>query len=135
MSFVMDCSVTLSWYFSDELTERSSALRERLADEMIYVPALWPLEITNALLAALRRGRISESDLPPLLADLRELPDDVDRETDSMVWDRSIRIAQEYDLTVYDATYLELAMRRDVPIATLDKALAKASKLAAVEVL
>jgi predicted nucleic acid-binding protein len=131
----MDCSLALSWYFRDEITEQSNTLRERFVDEMVYVPALWPLEITNALLAALRRDRISESDLPLLLADLRELPDDVDRETDTMVWDHSIRIAQQYGLTIYDATYLELAMRKDVPIATLDKALAKACKLAAVEVL
>lgn len=135
MSFVMDCSVALSWYFSDEATDSTQALRERLVEESIYVPSLWPLEVTNAVLEALRRKRVTENELPGLLADLRQLPDEIDRETDSMVWEDSFDLAKRFGLSVYDATYLELAVRKELPIATLDKALAKASLEAGVRVL
>ena len=101
-----------------------------------YVPLFrGTLEVTNALLAALRRKRISESEIPDLLIDLRQLPDEIDRETDSMVWEGSFYLAKQYGLSIYDATYLELALRKKLPIATLDKALVKASLVAGVEVL
>ena len=135
MSFVMDCSIALSWYFSDEATDSTQALRERLVEASIHVPSLWPLEVTNALLAALRRKRITETELQGLLTDLRQLPDEIDRETDSMVWEDSFYLAKQFNLSIYDATYLELAVRKELPIATLDKALANASLEAGVTVL
>ncbi len=135
MSFVMDCSIALSWYFSDEATDSTQSLRDRLIEATIHVPSLWPLEVTNALLAALRRKRISESEIPDLLIDLRQLPDEIDRETDSMVWEDSFYLAKQNSLSIYDATYLELALRKKLPLATLDKALAKASLVAGVKVL
>jgi len=135
MPFVLDCSVALSWYFKDEATEQTNELRERIVEEHIFVPALWPLEITNALLAACRRKRIVKNDLNKILTDLRELPSEVDRETDAMVWDNSLHLAQQHNLSIYDATYLELALRKKISIATLDKELVRASNSAGVNVL
>ena len=135
MAFILDCSVALSWYFMDEETEQTHALREQLIEKSIHVPALWPLEITNVVLAALRRKRISNEDLPELLGDLRELPDEIDRETDAMVWDDTFQLARQFNLSVYDATYLELAIRKKLPIATLDKRLAKACNEAELDLL
>lgn len=135
MPFVMDCSVALSWYFADEISVRTQALRDRLVDESIHVPNLWPIEITNVVLAALRRNRITDDELPDLLGDLRELPDEIDRETDSMVWEASFQLATQFNLSIYDATYLELAGRKQLPLATLDKALARACQEANINVL
>ncbi len=132
MAFVLDCSITLSWYFRDEGSVQTDALLERLIDEEIFVPALWPLEVTNALLAALRRNRIDETELAGLLGDLRDLPSEIDSETDVMVWDHSLALARRYGLSVYDATYLELAIRKEVPLATVDRALARAADEAGV---
>lgn len=135
MPFVVDCSVALSWYFSDESNDRTRDLRERLIEESIHVPCLWPIEITNAVLAALRRNRVTDDEIPDLLRDLQELPDEIDRETDSMVWEYSFGLAKQFNLSVYDATYMELAVRRKMPMATLDKALARACQEADIEVL
>ncbi len=135
MAFVLDCSVALSWYFKDEATDRTNELRERIMEEQLFVPALWPLEITNALLAAYRRKRIVKNDLANILSDLRELPSEVDRETDAMVWEHSLHLAQRHRLSIYNATYLELALRKQASIATLDKELIRASKSAGVKVL
>ena len=95
----------------------------------------WQLWTGIRILAALRRKRITETELQSLLTDLRQLPDEIDRETDSMVWEGSFYLAKQFGLTVYDATYLELAVRKELPIATLDKALANASLEAGVTVL
>lgn len=131
----MDCSIPLSSYFSDEGKDSTHALRERLIEANMHIPSLWPLEVINAVLAALRRKRVTEVELPALLADLRQLPDEIDRETDSMVWDDSFYLTKRFGLPVCDARHLELAMRKELPIATLDKALANASIKAGVNVL
>lgn len=135
MAFVADASITLAWYFKDEATERTKELREKLQSEELYVPSHWPLEVTNALLAARRRGRVTASELRALLADLRALPSEVDPHTDQMAWSATIDLAETHNLTTYDAAYLELAMRKSVSIATLDKALAAAAQTGGVQVL
>lgn len=123
MAFVADASMTLAWYLRDEDTPFANRVRERLLEEGICVPMHWALEICNALLAAARRGRITLAELRELVPDLRLLPEAIDQQTDAAVWSATLRLAEVHGLTLYDAAYLELALRRDLPLATLDKQL------------
>lgn len=135
MAFVLDCSVTMAWVFPDEANDSTDALRESLLKDSAVVPVLWPIEVGNVLLAATRRGRISEDDWPRIRDALAALPIDFDPESCDRVLDSVLPIANEYKLSVYDAMYLELALRLGLPLATLDQELIAASKAAGVEVL
>lgn len=130
MAFVADASIALAWYFGDEDSEPANRVRERLLDEEICVPAHWPLEVVNALLAALRRQRINQRELRELIDDFRRLPGLIDEQAGVSAWSATAELALEHGLTSYDAAYLELALRLDLPLATLDKALAKAARAA-----
>jgi len=135
MAFVVDASVTLSWYFPDEATDHTDALRERLLSDALHVPAHWSLEVTNALLTARRRGSIKPRELKNILGDLSQLADEVDTHTDRMAWSATVALAEKHGLTTYDAAYLELALRKALPLATLDEALAAAARKAGVAIL
>ncbi len=135
MLFVLDCSVTMAWVFPDEASERTDALRESLLTDSAIVPVLWSVEVANVLLVAARRGRITEADWPHIRGSLDALPIDVDTASTSAVLDRALPVASEHGLSVYDALYLELALRFNAPLATLDKKLAAAAAAAGVEVL
>ena len=132
MAFVLDCSVSMAWLFADEAHARADALRESLTEQHGVAPALWPTELANALLTASRRGRISVDEWPALGRQLRALPIEVDPVALPAVLDRVLPMADRYGLTVYDATYLELAIRRGLPLATLDRRLAEVSRAAGV---
>ncbi len=134
MAFVLDCSVTMAWVFSDEANESTDALRESLLKNSAVVPVLWPIEVGNVLLVATRRGRITEDDWPHIRDDLEALPIDVDTESCDRVLDTVLPIANEHGLSVYDAMYLELALRLGLPLATLDQKLIAAGKATGVEV-
>ena len=135
MAFVLDCSVTMTWVFSDEANESTDALRESLLKDSAIVPVLWPIEVGNVLLVATRRGRITEDDWPRIRDDLEALPIDLDPESCDRVLDTVLPIANEHKLSVYDAMYLELALRLGLPLATLDQKLIAAGKAAEMEVL
>jgi predicted nucleic acid-binding protein len=130
---VIDASATLPWCFADEATDASNALLARLrSGDNAIVPAHWPFEVANALRMATRRGRISSGDVRQVLQDLEALPIQIDATPTSLVRTKIYPLAAQYDLTVYDAAYLELAMRRNLPLATLDHLLLKAALLAGV---
>ena len=135
MAFVLDCSMAMAWVFPDEATDRTDALRESLLEETAFVPALWPIEVANVLLVATRRGRIEESEWPYLLEALATLPIRTDAETGERAMSDSLRLAHRHDLSVHEAVYLELAMRRTLPLATLDDDLVTAARAAGIEVL
>lgn len=135
MEFVLDCSVAISWYFADEKTEKINQLRDQLFEGVIIVPLLWSIEICNVITVACKRGRIKSEEAQQLLVDLKNLPDAFDSETEAMVWEYSFQLAQQYELSVYDAVYLELAIRKNCPLATLDKSLKEACVAAGVIVL
>jgi len=135
MAFVLDCSVTMAWVFPDEVGESTNALRESLLKDRAVVPALWPTEVGNVLLVAARRGRITEDDWTRIRNDLEALPISVDPESCDRVLDSVLPVASGYNLSVYDAMYLELALRLGLPLATLDKKLMVAGKVAGVEIL
>ncbi len=135
MALVPDRSVTMAWVFPDEANESTDALRESLVKDSAVVPALWPIEVGNVLLVATRRGRITEDDWPRIRDDLEALPIEIDPESCNRVLDTVLPIANEHELSVYDAMYLELALRLGLPLATLDQKLITAGKAAGVEVL
>ena len=135
MSLVLDTSVTLSWYFEDERTPASLALLHRVAQDGAVVPVLWRLEVANGFASAIRRKRIDRAYRDASLFDLAAMPIAIDPETDSKAWSASLHLADQYNLTIYDATYLELALRRQLPLATFDDAIRKASRAAGVVVL
>ena len=133
MAFVLDCSVAIAWIFADETTEMALKLLESLAHDSAVVPQLWPLEVANVLLVATRRGRIREQDWPQLIDALDALPIEVDGQTHSRAWTMTLGIASRHGLSAYDAAYLELASRRNLPLATLDTRLAEACRAMGVE--
>lgn len=129
--FVLDCSATLPWAFGSEATKETDALLTLLADGgKAWVPALWHLEVANALLGAQRRGRIDAAGIQQFLATLELLEIEVDPDTMTVAWSRSLILAESHGLTAYDAAYLELALRRGLPLASLDTDLRRTMKRA-----
>lgn len=125
---VVDCSVSLAWCLSDETGAYAADVLRALADNKVQVPSLWPLEMANGLLMAERRGRISETAIMLALDMIRALPIEVDDITHAQALGATMSLARIYGLTAYDASYLELAMRLDVPLATSDRALVQAAR-------
>ena len=131
--FVADVSATLPWCFEDGATPATEALLERLrAGEPAVVPAHWPTEVMNGLVTAVRRGRIDPERVTRFARDLAALPIRIEPPHAPAAWDAVIRMATEYQLTVYDAAYLELAERTRLPLASLDGDLRKAALAARV---
>ena len=135
MSFVVDNSVALAWCFEDEQTAGIMALLDRVVDAGAVAPQLWPIEALNGLLTAERRGRIDPSVRRRLASFLQQLPIEIDEEMARQSWTVTARLAEQHRLTAYDATYLELAMRRALPLATNDVALIAAAHAAGVDLL
>jgi predicted nucleic acid-binding protein len=122
MSFVLDSSVAISWCFKDEATERSISILERTIDLGCWVPSIWHLETSNVLLQAHRRGRGTLIDVENALGLLAGLPVETDVETEMRAYNEILFIARDEGLTTYDASYVELAMRMELPLASNDKA-------------
>jgi predicted nucleic acid-binding protein len=135
LSFVVDSSITLSWYFEDEATDASDEVLRRVGNEGGLVPSLWRFEVANGLQMAVRRKRIDTAFRDRVLSRLAELDIVVDPESESHVWSASVRLSDRHGLTVYDAAYLELAQRRRLELATLDRQLADAARAALVPVI
>ena len=127
---VMDASVTMAWFFPDEATGFTEALLESLGTRQVWVPALWVAECANVLQSAARRGRLLPGRRVEIAQELAELPVTVDAELPSVV--PLDRLAATHSLSAYNATYLELAQRRNLPLATLDRSLRLAAQAAGV---
>jgi predicted nucleic acid-binding protein len=130
---VVDASVSLAWFFEDERTPPIVAVSNSVGLTGAVVPALWRLEVANGFRMAIRRGRIEPAFRDASLIRLARLPIEIDEETNLHAWQVTLSLADRYDLTPYDAAYLELAQRRRLPLATLDRRLSKAAKDAGVE--
>ncbi len=118
--FILDCSVTMAWYFKDEANAYAKAVRRSLSRVDAVVPGLWPLEVANILVRGERRQRSTEAEASKWLRYLEMLPIRVDDETAVRAWSDILHIARSYDLSAYDASYLELAIRLGLPLASLD---------------
>ena len=126
--FVLDCSIVLAWYFSDESDSYADSVASCLTHSKALVPSHWPLEVANTLIMGERRKRSTESQANAFIQLLRTLPIVVDEATASQTWSTIMPLARDQSLTVYDAAYLELASRKAAPLATLDTRLHAAAK-------
>ena len=126
MSLVLDISAALAWIYDDETTDSIRLIFNAVAEQGAFVPSLWRLEIANSLTVAVRRGRIGHEFRRAALADLGDLDIIVDAQTDSRAWNTTLEFADRFLLTVYDAAYVELAERRALPLATLDRDMQRA---------
>ena len=125
----------MAWVLPDEANPTLDHLCDRLATEIAHVPPVWPLEIGNVLLVAVKRGRLTAKDVSHLVAELRALPLEIDTASTERALEETLTLAKKYDLTTYDASYLELAKRRDLALATLDTKLRQACLSAKIAVL
>src|SRR3954454_1911677 len=116
---VLDNSVTISWCFPDEHDPYAQEVLKARPGTAAAVPTLWPLEAANILLVGERRGRISQADSATFIGLLEELPIRIDDEKSDHAMKSSLALARAQNLSVYDAAYLELAMRRGLPLAML----------------
>lgn len=132
MPFVLDASVALAWCLQDESSAYADGILDKLAADFALVPPIWPLEVGNALAVAERRGRLSGGALPRVVELLRSLPL---RLADAAL-ERSLGIvlslARAQGLTTYDASYLELALREGLPLASGDARLRRGASAAGV---
>lgn len=133
-AFVVDASVAVAWVHPAQSTTQTDAMLEAVGQgAALEVPALWPLEVANALIVLVRRRKLIESERRMGLGFLRGLPFRVDDEMASLAFSRLSELAATYQLSVYDATYLELAMRRNLPLGCKDGPLRKVARRAGVE--
>lgn len=128
MAIVLDASIALTWYFEDEASEAAYRVLERVEEEGACVPAIWPMETANGLLMAIRRKRLDPGKLPAIAEHLAALPVIVESVSTVEALGRILSLAREHDLSVYDASYLDLALRKRAPLATRDERLTRASK-------
>ena len=127
--FVVDASAALAWCFEDETSSRTDGLLERLRQgDRIVVPAHWPTEILNGLLIASRRKRIKIGQPTLFWDELARLPIETELPLAVPQAKMVLALSQKHGLTVYDAAYLELAQRRQLPLGTLDADLRKAAQ-------
>ena len=129
---VVDASTVMAWLFDDEDESRSLRALVRLEGDGGVVPQIWHLETRNALLAAERRGRLSSRQVAQGLDALKRLPVRTDDEPDLQ---SAFDLARKHGLSMYDATYLELAKREEAELATLDRAVGRAAATEAVALL
>lgn len=129
---VLDASMTMSWHFPDETSSQTEAIHDEIIERGAVVPVHWRIEIANAFATAVRHGRLAPQFRGEALARLEDLPVEVDAESARNTWGATQDICDRYRLTAYDALYLELAIRRGLKLATLDRKLADAAKSAGV---
>lgn len=125
--FVIDNSVVMSWCFEDEGSNYAEAVLESLETREALVPAIWPLEVGNVLLVAERKKRLNHSSSVRFLGLLGGLPISVEQEPPDRMLKEILSLAREHKLSTYDASYLDLAMRLDLPLSTLNTSLLRAA--------
>jgi len=134
-TFVIDNSVVMTWCFKDEASQYADDILDILEHCTAIVPSIWPLEIGNVLLVAERAKRLSEADSIRFIALLSELPIIVDQEPPERMIKEILALAREHKLSTYDASYLDLAMKKGIPIATLDNNLITAARRSDVSIM
>lgn len=134
-NFVIDNSVIMTWCFKDEINKYADTILDHLEFSTAYVPLIWPLEVGNVLLIAERKKRLSEADSARFITLLTQLPIVIEQESPERMMRDILALAREHQISTYDASYLDLAMRKGLPIATLDKGLRKAAKRGKVSLL
>ncbi|MDQ2680821.1 MAG: type II toxin-antitoxin system VapC family toxin [Candidatus Eremiobacteraeota bacterium] len=131
---VVDASLALAWFFEDESDKRTDSLLDALQDEEAVAPIIWRIEIVNAFGSGVLRKRFSVQTAQEYVRRLQRLPVRIDREVEQML-SHLFDLAQKYGLSAYDASYVELALRENLPLATNDKHLSRAAKAAGIQLL
>jgi predicted nucleic acid-binding protein len=132
-AFVADASVAIGWVHPAQATRQTAAMLQAIADgATLEVPALWPLEVANALIVLVRRRKLAEDERQAGLGWLRGLRLRLDHDMTTLAFSRLSELATEYQLSVYDAAYLELAQRRTLALGCKDGPLRTAAKQAGV---
>ncbi len=126
-TFVLDNSIVMAWSFADETSAYADSVLDSLAATRTIVPGLWRLEVANALLMGERRKRSTEAETIRWIDILNRLPIAIDDETNTRAWSDTLALARGHKLSSYDAAYLELAIRRRLPLASLDEPLKAAA--------
>ncbi|HZL01029.1 MAG TPA: type II toxin-antitoxin system VapC family toxin [Caulobacteraceae bacterium] len=135
MALVVDASYAVAVALEEEDLIGGQDTLERIAAGGVIVPAIWRFEVANALLMAVRRKRIAARRPAVILADLEALAITIDEAATPRAWTATFALAESHGLTIYDAAYLELAVRLGAPIASRDGQLIRAARREAVEVL
>lgn len=132
MAFVLDNSVACGWFLPAQATAYTDAIAARLFDDRAFVPGLFTLEFASVLRSACKRGGLIAQQAQDIAAEMASLP--IEADVEPATAGAILALALRFDLTSYDAAYLELALRRQIPIATQDAALAAAAIAAGIGV-
>ena len=132
--FVIDNSVVMAWCFEDEASPYADFILDRLENATAIMPAIWPLEVSNVLLVAQRRKRLTVAAGNSFLALLSELPMIVEEEPPERMTREIVSLVRNCGLSTYDASYLDLAIKRELPIATLDNQLLAAARRSYIKI-
>jgi predicted nucleic acid-binding protein len=130
---VVDASVALAWCFPDDASEYADLVLTALEGRTVIVPAIWALEVTNALVVAERRNRIKPPEVRRFVELLGNLAIIGHSQTVADTVNNVLPLAREYELSAYDAAYLDLAIRQGSPLATLDNRLKAAGRSAGIK--
>ena len=136
MSFVLDNSVTMRWFFGDGKTQEivyADKVLDAMKKAIAHVPATWGLELANVIARAEAKGLVTEARSGAFLEMLEGVDIEVDASTSAHALSDTLHLARRYKLSAYDASYLELALRLGMPIATLDEDLQKAAKKSGIK--
>jgi predicted nucleic acid-binding protein len=135
VSLVIDSSITLAWAYGDERTEATERVFDIVTEAGARVPIIWRLEVANGLQQGIRQQRIDAAFRSGVLADLADMNIATDADTNVFAWSYTLELSDRFRLTLYDACYLELAQRRNLPLATLDGDLRAAGEALGLEIL
>jgi predicted nucleic acid-binding protein len=136
VSWVIDSSVGFAWIHPSQATDDTNRLLDEVeAGAALVVPVLWFAEVANSLLVLQRRKKLTSAERMAGLETLSKLTFTIDEEAGKAAFGKTSDLAERYDLTIHDATYLELAIRRKLPLASRDEALNQAAKKAGVKTL
>lgn len=134
-SFVVDASLAMAWCFRDESTPATEKLLAGMGDKVALVPAWWYIELTNVLALAERKGRIKADQVTEFIAVIEALNVEIDNESPQRAFTHLLPLCRTHGLTSYDSIYLDLALRRKLPLASLDEPLRKAAKKLGIKLL
>jgi predicted nucleic acid-binding protein len=134
-AFIIDCSITMAWCFTDERTAATALVRDRSERETALAPGLWYLEVTNVLSLAEKRGRITPALVAEFINLLAKINIEIDDEGPGRAFEQILPLCRQHALTSYDAVYLDLAIRTGLPLATLDEQLRAAAAERGVQLL
>lgn len=134
MKLVVDCSVTMAWLLPDERPLMAIRALEHIVEYGAVCPALWRSEVGNSLLMAVRRKRLVQQQRTAIIACLEDLPIEYDHQYEGQLWHYTLALAERHQLSLYDASYVEVAQRHCLPLASFDEALLRSAEKEKIEV-